>query len=150
MVNWICCWMGATSPDHVASPSCYRWVASAESRWYKRAYQTNPVGTGMLSYSVVILRSSFFWCCSRTQAKPLLNLEDACHRLTSIGLAPVSWKLSQNLILGPYLPFHKVNPYSYFFRSPEEAGDYVRTLQALLRSVGSSDGNMEQVIPCIS
>jgi len=29
-------------------------------------------------------------------------------------------------------------------RSPEEAGDYVRTLQALLRSVGSSDGNMEQ------
>ena len=29
--------------------------------------------------------------------------------------------------------------------SPEEAGDYVRTLQALLRSVGSSDGNMEQV-----
>ncbi|RPD66881.1 Glutamyl-tRNA amidotransferase B subunit [Lentinus tigrinus ALCF2SS1-7] len=29
-------------------------------------------------------------------------------------------------------------------RSPEEAGSYVRTLQALLRSVGSSDGNMEQ------
>lgn len=29
-------------------------------------------------------------------------------------------------------------------RSPEEAGDYVRTLQAILRSVGSSDGNMEQ------
>lgn len=29
--------------------------------------------------------------------------------------------------------------------SPEEAADYVRTLQALLRSVGSSDGNMEQV-----
>ncbi|KZT71565.1 Glutamyl-tRNA amidotransferase B subunit [Daedalea quercina L-15889] len=29
-------------------------------------------------------------------------------------------------------------------RSPEEAGHYVRTLQALLRSVGSSDGNMEQ------
>lgn len=29
-------------------------------------------------------------------------------------------------------------------RSPEEAGEYVRTLQALLRSVGSSDGNMEQ------
>lgn len=29
-------------------------------------------------------------------------------------------------------------------RSPEEAADYVRTLQALLRSVGSSDGNMEQ------
>ncbi|KAI0353128.1 Glutamyl-tRNA-Gln amidotransferase B subunit [Trametes cingulata] len=29
-------------------------------------------------------------------------------------------------------------------RSPEEAGNYVRTLQALLRSVGSSDGNMEQ------
>ncbi|KIP04894.1 hypothetical protein PHLGIDRAFT_108957, partial [Phlebiopsis gigantea 11061_1 CR5-6] len=28
-------------------------------------------------------------------------------------------------------------------RSPEEAADYVRTLQALLRSVGSSDGNME-------
>ncbi|KAI0722383.1 Glutamyl-tRNA amidotransferase B subunit [Cerioporus squamosus] len=29
-------------------------------------------------------------------------------------------------------------------RSPEEAASYVRTLQALLRSVGSSDGNMEQ------
>ncbi|KIM76374.1 hypothetical protein PILCRDRAFT_77807 [Piloderma croceum F 1598] len=29
-------------------------------------------------------------------------------------------------------------------RSPEEAGDYVRTLQAVLRSVGASDGNMEQ------
>ncbi|KAH7919539.1 Glutamyl-tRNA amidotransferase B subunit [Leucogyrophana mollusca] len=29
-------------------------------------------------------------------------------------------------------------------RSPEEAGDYIRTLQAVLRSVGSSDGNMEQ------
>ena len=30
-------------------------------------------------------------------------------------------------------------------RSPEEAADYVRTLQSLLRSVGASDGNMEQV-----
>ncbi|KAI0331302.1 Glutamyl-tRNA amidotransferase B subunit [Cubamyces sp. BRFM 1775] len=29
-------------------------------------------------------------------------------------------------------------------RSPEEAGSYVRALQAVLRSVGSSDGNMEQ------
>ncbi|KAG2013155.1 glutamyl-tRNA(Gln) amidotransferase [Coprinopsis cinerea AmutBmut pab1-1] len=29
-------------------------------------------------------------------------------------------------------------------RSPEEAGAYVRTLQALLRAVGASDGNMEQ------
>ncbi|KAI0375939.1 Glutamyl-tRNA-Gln amidotransferase B subunit [Pilatotrama ljubarskyi] len=29
-------------------------------------------------------------------------------------------------------------------RSPEEAASYVRGLQALLRSVGSSDGNMEQ------
>lgn len=29
-------------------------------------------------------------------------------------------------------------------RSPEEAGEYVRTLQALLRAIGSSDGNMEQ------
>ncbi|KAH8096718.1 Glutamyl-tRNA amidotransferase B subunit [Cristinia sonorae] len=28
--------------------------------------------------------------------------------------------------------------------SPEEAGEYVRALQALLRSVGSSNGNMEQ------
>ncbi|GJE84861.1 glutamyl-tRNA amidotransferase B subunit [Phanerochaete sordida] len=28
-------------------------------------------------------------------------------------------------------------------RSPEEAADYVRTLQALLRAMGSSDGNME-------
>ncbi|KAH7887387.1 GatB/GatE catalytic domain-containing protein [Phlebopus sp. FC_14] len=28
-------------------------------------------------------------------------------------------------------------------RSPEEAGDYVRTLQAILRSVGSCDGSME-------
>ncbi|KAF8550387.1 Glutamyl-tRNA amidotransferase B subunit [Imleria badia] len=28
-------------------------------------------------------------------------------------------------------------------RSPEEAGDYVRTLQAMLRAVGSSDGSME-------
>jgi aspartyl-tRNA(Asn)/glutamyl-tRNA(Gln) amidotransferase subunit B len=30
-------------------------------------------------------------------------------------------------------------------RSPEQAADYVRTLQAMLRSVGSSDGTMEQV-----
>lgn len=30
-------------------------------------------------------------------------------------------------------------------RSPEQAGEYLRTLQAILRSVGSSDGNMEQV-----
>ncbi|KAH9482302.1 Glutamyl-tRNA(Gln) amidotransferase subunit B, mitochondrial [Psilocybe cubensis] len=29
-------------------------------------------------------------------------------------------------------------------RSPEEAGAYVRTLQSVLRAVGSSDGNMEQ------
>ncbi|EPS98747.1 Glutamyl-tRNA amidotransferase B subunit [Fomitopsis schrenkii] len=29
-------------------------------------------------------------------------------------------------------------------RSPEEAGHYIRALQAVLRSVGSSDGNMEQ------
>ncbi|KAH9977679.1 glutamyl-tRNA amidotransferase [Lactifluus volemus] len=29
-------------------------------------------------------------------------------------------------------------------RSPEEAGEYVRTLQAVIRSVGASDGNMEQ------
>ncbi|OAX34793.1 Glutamyl-tRNA amidotransferase B subunit [Rhizopogon vinicolor AM-OR11-026] len=29
-------------------------------------------------------------------------------------------------------------------RSPEEVADYVRTLQAVLRAVGSSDGNMEQ------
>ena len=29
--------------------------------------------------------------------------------------------------------------------SPEQAGKYVRTLQALLRSVGASDGSMEQV-----
>ncbi|KAF8897888.1 Glutamyl-tRNA amidotransferase subunit B, mitochondrial [Infundibulicybe gibba] len=29
-------------------------------------------------------------------------------------------------------------------RSPEEAATYVRTLQAILRAVGSSDGNMEQ------
>ena len=31
------------------------------------------------------------------------------------------------------------------YRSPEEAGLYVRTLQAVLRAIGSSDGNMEQV-----
>lgn len=30
-------------------------------------------------------------------------------------------------------------------RSPEQASEYVRTLQAMLRSVGASDGNMEQV-----
>ncbi|KAF9559669.1 glutamyl-tRNA amidotransferase, partial [Agrocybe pediades] len=29
-------------------------------------------------------------------------------------------------------------------RSPEEAGAYVRTLQSILRAMGSSDGNMEQ------
>ncbi|KDQ64199.1 hypothetical protein JAAARDRAFT_27825 [Jaapia argillacea MUCL 33604] len=29
-------------------------------------------------------------------------------------------------------------------RSPEEAAEYIRLLQAILRSVGSSDGNMEQ------
>jgi aspartyl-tRNA(Asn)/glutamyl-tRNA(Gln) amidotransferase subunit B len=33
----------------------------------------------------------------------------------------------------------------YYNRSPEEAGAYVRTLQAVLRSVAASDGNMEQV-----
>ena len=37
---------------------------------------------------------------------------------------------------------------SLCFRSPEEAGDYVRTLQAMLRAVGASDGSMELV--CIS
>ena len=31
-------------------------------------------------------------------------------------------------------------------RSPEEAGDYIRTLQSILRSIGASDGNMEQVL----
>ena len=31
-----------------------------------------------------------------------------------------------------------------FSSSPEEAAEYVRTLQAVLRAVGSSDGNMEQ------
>ena len=30
-------------------------------------------------------------------------------------------------------------------RSPEEAGEYVRSLQSLLRAIGASDGNMEQV-----
>jgi aspartyl-tRNA(Asn)/glutamyl-tRNA(Gln) amidotransferase subunit B len=30
-------------------------------------------------------------------------------------------------------------------RSPEEAGEYVRTLQAVLRSIGVSDGMMEMV-----
>ncbi len=30
-------------------------------------------------------------------------------------------------------------------RSPEEAALYVRSLQSLLRAVGASDGNMEQV-----
>ncbi|KAH9045301.1 glutamyl-tRNA amidotransferase [Lactarius pseudohatsudake] len=29
-------------------------------------------------------------------------------------------------------------------RSPEQAGEYVRTLQAVLRTIGASDGNMEQ------
>lgn len=29
--------------------------------------------------------------------------------------------------------------------SPEEAGEYVRSLQSLLRALGSSDGNMEKV-----
>jgi hypothetical protein len=33
----------------------------------------------------------------------------------------------------------------YLNRSPEEASEYVRTLQAVLRSVAASDGNMEQV-----
>jgi hypothetical protein len=33
----------------------------------------------------------------------------------------------------------------YCLRSPEEASEYVRTLQAVLRSVAASDGNMEQV-----
>ena len=32
-----------------------------------------------------------------------------------------------------------------YCRSPEEAGAYVKALQAILRAVGSSDGNMEQV-----
>jgi aspartyl-tRNA(Asn)/glutamyl-tRNA(Gln) amidotransferase subunit B len=34
----------------------------------------------------------------------------------------------------------------YYDRSPEEASEYVRTLQAVLRSVAASDGNMEQVL----
>lgn len=42
--------------------------------------------------------------------------------------------------------FHLITHHTCF-RSPEEAADYVRTLQALLRAVGSSDGNMEQVGP---
>ena len=35
--------------------------------------------------------------------------------------------------------------HSTCLRSPEEASEYVRTLQAVLRSVAASDGNMEQV-----
>ena len=35
----------------------------------------------------------------------------------------------------------------YMSRSPEEAGEYVRTLQAMLRAVGASDGSMELVSP---
>ena len=31
------------------------------------------------------------------------------------------------------------------FRSPEEMGEYVRTLEAMLRAVGASDGSMELV-----
>ena len=34
---------------------------------------------------------------------------------------------------------------SYACSSPEEAGTYVRSLQSVLRALGSSDGNMEKV-----
>jgi len=40
------------------------------------------------------------------------------------------------------IPTKRVKPND---SSPEEAAEYVRTLQAVLRTVGSSDGNMEQV-----
>jgi len=39
---------------------------------------------------------------------------------------------------------------TFYPSSPEEAGAYVRTLQAVLRAMGSSDGNMEQVIFILS
>lgn len=38
-----------------------------------------------------------------------------------------------------------LTPLSILIRSPEEASEYVRALQAVLRSVAASDGNMEQV-----
>jgi hypothetical protein len=57
-----------------------------------------------------------------------------------------SWKSCQNPIFGlcwHHDPIHTAEKEEH--SSPEEAGAYVRTLQAVLRAVGSSDGNMEQV-----
>lgn len=44
-----------------------------------------------------------------------------------------------------FIPYLLAASHSSSARSPEEAGDYVRTLQTLLRAVGSSDGSMELV-----
>jgi Asp-tRNA(Asn)/Glu-tRNA(Gln) amidotransferase B subunit len=46
---------------------------------------------------------------------------------------------------GPWCDREHYSRTVYYNRSPEEAGEYVRTLQAVLRSVAASDGNMEQV-----
>ncbi|KAI0068540.1 Glutamyl-tRNA amidotransferase B subunit [Artomyces pyxidatus] len=56
---------------------------------------------------------------------------DARHRVSTIDLSRAGTGLME-IVSQPDM------------RSPEEAAEYVRSLQALLRSVGSSDGNMEQ------
>ena len=81
----------------------------------------------------------------RTPQSQLSCLAPGRHISTLTEQAWVSWRSSQSLISGLYIDVILSIESLPFFRSPEEAGAYVRTLQAVLRAVGSSDGNMEQV-----
>lgn len=57
------------------------------------------------------------------------------------------WRSCLNQIFGQHTSIYCLRVDLTLLSSPEEAGDYVRTLQSLLRAVGSSDGNMEAVSP---
>jgi aspartyl-tRNA(Asn)/glutamyl-tRNA(Gln) amidotransferase subunit B len=79
---------------------------------------------------------------------------DPRRRLSSIdlnragtGLMEIVSKPDMRYASGPWCDrlYYSLRCTVYYNRSPEEAGEYVRTLQAVLRSVAASDGNMEQV-----
>ena len=107
------------------------------------------------SGSVARVKSTQFFPLSTPRTRPSLHSMHA-PRLrvsTSTAQAPASWRSCPSRILGEMkILINSVSRCSCSTtsrdRSPEEAGVYVRTLQAMLRAMGASDGNMEQV--CIS
>ena len=100
-----------------------------------------------VSYDLHLLVSRPEYICGQDTGKSMF---DSRRRLSSIDLNRAGTGLME-IVSEPDMRFVAMMP--SFLRalsltipsSPEEAGEYVRTLQALLRSVGSSDGNMEQV-----